>query len=63
MSIEQLLRQSILTCGQSVHAVARAVGVSQPCLHYFVHGESTLTLRTAQKLMDYFRFEVRPKAG
>jgi plasmid maintenance system antidote protein VapI len=43
-----------------VAAVSRGAGIAQPVLHRFIHGERDLTLRTADRLMEYFGLEIRP---
>ena len=55
------LRRAVRETGLSVNAVAKAAGVPQPVLHRFMTGERDLTLSTAQRLVDYFRLELRPK--
>jgi plasmid maintenance system antidote protein VapI len=59
-TIADLLRRKILEC-DSVAEVTRGTGVAQPVLHRFVHGERDLTLRTADKLLQYFELEIRPR--
>ncbi len=51
------LRKAIRKSG---NAIAVEAGVPQPVLHRFVSGERDLTLATAQKLADYFGFELLP---
>lgn len=55
------LRKAIQSSGKPVSTVASDAGVPQPVLHRFVRGERDLTMRTAQKLADYFQLELRPK--
>jgi plasmid maintenance system antidote protein VapI len=55
------LRKAMRTSGKTVNAIAVESGIPQPMLHRFLKGERDLTLRTAQKLADYFGVELRPK--
>jgi plasmid maintenance system antidote protein VapI len=61
LTIADRLRQAVRASGQTVNAVAVGAGVPQPVLFRFVSGERDLTLRTAQKLADYFGLELRPR--
>jgi plasmid maintenance system antidote protein VapI len=56
-----MLRKAVSDTGLTVNAAAKAAGVPQPVLHRFVTGERDLTLRTAQKLADYFDLELRAR--
>ena len=55
------LRKAIQDSGKSVTAIASESDIPQPVLHRFVKGERDLTLRTVEKLADYFRLELRPR--
>ncbi|MCY2991632.1 MAG: hypothetical protein NTY19_27725 [Planctomycetota bacterium] len=59
-TIADLLRRKILE-RETVAEVVRGSGIAQPVLHRFVHGERDLTLRTADKLFDFFDLEIRPR--
>ena len=59
-TIADLLRRMILE-RETVAEVVRGSGIAQPVLHRFIHGERDLTLRTADKLLQYFELEIRPK--
>ena len=50
---EQLL-EAIQDSGLSINAIAAAAGVPQPVLSRFVNGQRDLTLRTAEKLAEFF---------
>lgn len=52
------LRKAIEDSGKSVYAIAKAAGIAQPVLHRFCTGERDLTLTTADKLLEYFGFEL-----
>jgi plasmid maintenance system antidote protein VapI len=55
------LKQAIQGSKKSVNAIAVESQIPQPVLHRFLSGERDLTLRTAQKLADYFGLELRPR--
>jgi plasmid maintenance system antidote protein VapI len=55
------LRRAVLESGLTVNAVAAAAGVPQPVLFRFMAGGRDLTLRTAQKLADYFQLELQAR--
>jgi plasmid maintenance system antidote protein VapI len=55
------LRRAVLESGLTENAVAVAARVPQPVLHRFMCGERDLTLRSAQKLADYFQLELRTR--
>jgi plasmid maintenance system antidote protein VapI len=59
-TIAETLRKAIADSGETVAAVSRGAGIAQPVLHRFIHGERDLTLRTADRLMEYFGLEIRP---
>jgi len=58
-TMADVLRRAIRESGKTINAVATAAGVPQPVLHRFLAGERDLTLRSAQKLVDYFGLELR----
>jgi plasmid maintenance system antidote protein VapI len=60
-TLADVLRRAMSETGLSVNALAKAAGIAQPVLYRFVTGERDLTLRTAQKLADYFGLELRPR--
>ena len=60
-TIAETLRMAIAESGETVAAVSRGTGIAQPVLHRFVHGERDLTLRTAEKLLQYFDLELRAR--
>jgi hypothetical protein len=53
--------RAVVRASGPVSTTARKSGVPQPVLHRFVAGERDLTLRSAEKLLDYFGLEVRPR--
>jgi plasmid maintenance system antidote protein VapI len=60
-SMADVLRRVVRKSGMPVNAVAVVTKVPQPVLHRFMAGERDLTLRSAQKLADYFQLELRPR--
>jgi plasmid maintenance system antidote protein VapI len=60
-TMADVLRKAIEDSGQSVYAIAKAANIPQPVLHRFYSGERDLTLATANKLVVYFGFELKPK--
>jgi plasmid maintenance system antidote protein VapI len=60
-TLAETLRKAIEESGETVAALARGSGIPQPVLHRFVSGERDLTLRTADKLLDYFDLELRKR--
>jgi plasmid maintenance system antidote protein VapI len=55
------LRKAIKESKKTVNAIAVESEIPQPVLYRFVTGERDLTLRTAQRLADYFGLELRPR--
>jgi hypothetical protein len=55
------LRALILGSGETVAAVSRNTGIAQPVLHRFMTGERDLTLRSVEKLLNYFNLELRQR--
>ena len=60
--ISDVLRQTIRDSGQSVYRISKGSGVPYPCVHHFLHERRTVTLPVADKLCDYFGFELTPRA-
>jgi hypothetical protein len=60
-TIAKTLRTAITDSGENLAAIGRAAGIPQPVLWRFVAGERDLTLRTADRLLEYFNLEIRPK--
>ena len=60
-TIAATLRTAIADSGETVYAIAKGTGIAQPVLWRFMAGERDLTLRTADKLMDFFNLEIRPR--
>jgi hypothetical protein len=62
MAISDTLRQAIRDSGQSVLAIAKAAGIAQPRLHYFLQGRS-MTSKNMDALATYFCLVLRPAKG
>lgn len=61
MTLAESLREEIRRSGLPVSVIAREAGIAQPVLHRFAAGERDLTLRTGDKLLVYFRLELRSR--
>ena len=62
-SLADLLRELVTESDESIYAIAKATGISQPTLQEFVHGRAggeprNMSLDKAQPLMDYFGVRV-----
>jgi DNA-binding phage protein len=55
-TFRRLIRES----GMSILAIARETGIGQPVLSRFMSEQQDMTLRTANKLKDFFGLELRP---
>ncbi len=55
------LRRAIKASGKTVNAIAVEAGIPQPVLHRFAKGERDLTLATADKLLQYFKWAAGPR--
>jgi plasmid maintenance system antidote protein VapI len=60
-TIAETLKRAVEGSGQNLAEIGRAAGIPQPVLWRFMAGERDLTLRTADKLLDYFGLEIRPR--
>ena len=60
-SIEEQLRQAILSCGISRYRLAKVANVSEAVLSLFVNRRRSLNLGTAAKLAKALNLELRPK--
>jgi DNA-binding phage protein len=47
--------------GQTITAIARGAGITQPTLYRFVTRQQNLNLENAEKLVDYFNLELTPR--
>lgn len=56
------LRTAIKSSGESLCAIGRETAIPQPVLTRFMRGDG-ISLTTAQKLIDYFGFELKRKKG
>jgi hypothetical protein len=57
-TVEETLKEFIAVSGQKVGTIARRARIPQPVLWRFMNGSRTLTLPTAEKLMNYFKLEL-----
>ena len=66
MKISEEIRarmQMLVERGVAVSAIAHAAGISQPSLHYFMHGKATLNLNTVDKLAEHLGIEIEHMDG
>ena len=59
LTMAEQLKKAIRHSGKTVNAIAVESGIPQPVLHRFVKGDRDLTLTTAEKLLRYFKLELR----
>lgn len=62
MPLAELLRKRIDATGKSLYAVAKGTKIPYAVLYRFYHGERSIKLETAEKLMGYLGLKVT-KAG
>jgi plasmid maintenance system antidote protein VapI len=60
-TLSDVLRRAILESGMTRYAIAVKAGVDQASLSRFVAGKRSMSLETADKLMDVLGLEVRPR--
>jgi plasmid maintenance system antidote protein VapI len=60
-TLSDVLRRAILESGMTRYAIAVKAGVDQAALSRFVSGKRSMSLETADKLMDALDLEVRPR--
>jgi hypothetical protein len=60
-SIEEQLREAVLNSDEPMYLIARHAGVTQPALWRFSRRSGGLTLKSAEKLMRYFGWEMRKR--
>jgi hypothetical protein len=58
-TLVEILRRCITNCGMTINAIARATGIKEPSLHWFVHRERELAIGTVQKLVDFFDLQLQ----
>ena len=59
--LENQLRRAIENSGMSRNQLSIKSGVDPAQLCYFVHGERTLTLKSAEKIAEVLGLELKPK--
>ena len=60
MNLTEQLRRTIRDSGQSLNSIAVQSGVPNPVVVRFVNGQQGLSLRSANRLAEYFGLELRP---
>ena len=58
-SLTSRLRKAIRDSDKTICAIARECRLNSPGIYGFVEGRQTITLRTADRLCDYFGLELR----
>jgi plasmid maintenance system antidote protein VapI len=58
LSISNRLLIAIRDSNESHASISKGCGIAQPVLSRFCAGKRDITLRTAQKLMDYFKLRI-----
>ena len=62
-SVTATLRTALVRCGQTRYAVSKATGIPESTLSRFVVGGKPLRGENIDKLSDYLRLVLTPKAG
>jgi hypothetical protein len=55
------LKEAVRQTGRPINAVAKAAGIPNPVLFLFMTGERGISLRSAEKLADYFGLGLTPR--
>jgi transcriptional regulator with XRE-family HTH domain len=63
ISISEVLRRAIIESGLSFKKMEQETGVLRQSLMKFARGKQTLRLDMAEKLADYFGFELVERKG
>ncbi len=56
--ISGTVRQAILDCGESRYRISTEMGITQATLSRFVHGETSLSMPTLDRLAEYLELEI-----
>jgi len=59
--IESQLRQAILESDLTRNQLSIKSGVDPAQLSYFIHGKRSLTLKSAEKIAEVLKLELKPK--
>ena len=62
MTVSEQLREQIRSRQGTVYALSLETGIANPILFRFVSGERGLSMATIDKLAEFFRLELTPKA-
>jgi plasmid maintenance system antidote protein VapI len=63
MNILKTIRNEIEHSGISRYRIAKDTGIDQGQLHRIMEKNQSLYCETAEKLLDYFGYEIRKKKG
>lgn len=61
MKIAELLLKTIKTCGISRYKISADTGIEESALSRFVNGKRSISIEAAEKLCEYFGFELTKK--
>lgn len=59
ISMSDLLRSKLFDSNMKIYEISNIIGLDNSHLYKFLNGKSSLTLRTAEKLMDFFNLEIK----
>ena len=60
-TLERHLRDAVTESGLSQYRIAKDTGISQPVVTRFANGTRSISIDTADRLMEYFGLEITPK--
>lgn len=63
MNILKTIRDEIEHSGISRYRIAKDAGIDQAQLHRIMEKNQSLYCETAEKLLEYFEYEIRKKKG
>jgi transcriptional regulator with XRE-family HTH domain len=59
MKIDKLLKREIENCGKTRYQISQETGLEQSALSRFINGERSLSLESANILLEYFGYEIK----
>lgn len=57
--LDNVIREKIKDSGLSINQLSKITNITVSQLHRFINKKQTLTLKTAQRLTDYFHLEFK----
>lgn len=61
VTLADVLRRAIRDSGENLMTISAGSGIANPILYRFAKGQRDLTLRVADRLMNYLGLEIRQK--